>query len=687
MEFLTFIGRLHPLVLHLPIGILGLAFLMEWLSKREKYQSLQAAVGFSLWAGMWSAILAAATGYLLSREGGYEANTLIRHQWLGIATAVSAVVVFFLQKNKNKAALRKAYLPAFGFLMILLAISGHLGGSLTHGHNFLSAAFSADEDTPRTIANIDSAIIYQDLIQPIFKQKCIGCHNESKTKGGLLMATMEGLQKGGETGAFFIAGDVEQSLFLQRVHLPDDDDEHMPPKGKAQLTADEIALMEWWVSEGAHFDARAGASPQSEKIRNILKRYSRTEQGVFALDIKDPGEKKIQNIRQAGITIERVAQGRPFVKASLRGVDSLSENSLKKLRPVAKQLIELDLSHSNFSSELLPYLSKFPHLHKLSLQHTQITAQHLDVLKKLKYLTYLNIYNTPLDDHAIATLAQLASLQKLYLWQTAISPQAIEQLQKALPQLNINTGVEAAFYDNAALNPPIIVTAQDIFTDTVEVAFTINLKGVDIFYTLDGTPPDSTSIKYSSPISVTQTSDIQVIAKKEGWITSPPAHKSVIKVGYQAVDVRLEQAPDGRYKAGGASSLVDFKKGTTDFAAGAWLGYEKSHMIATLDLGKTEEVSKVIVSALEATASYIFFPRQLKVSLSENGHNFKAVATKDIPTTDKPEPPMVKNFILNVDPQKARYIRVEVSSNLVNPAWHPAPGAPCWIFVDEILVE
>ena len=687
MEFLQFFGRLHPLVLHLPIGILALAFLMEWASRNEKYQSLQAAVGFSLWVGMWSAIFAAASGYILSWEGGYETKTLVQHQWLGIATAAVSVVVYFLQKKNSTPTVKKWYLPIFGSLMILLGITGHLGGSLTHGSNFLTAAFTTDEDKPRTIANIDSAIIYQDLIQPIFKQKCMGCHNESKIKGDLLMTTIEGIQKGGETGAFFVAGNVEQSLFLQRVHLPDDDDEHMPPKGKEQLTKSEIALLEWWIQEGGHFDTKAGATPQTEEIKNILDSYTQKEEGVFALQLDTPRKKAIQKIQQAGIPIEMTAQERPFVKVSLRGQKEINEKTLKQLRPVAKQLIELDLSQSNFSSALLPYLTRFPHLYKLSLQQTQITAENLEVLKKLKYLTHLNVYNTPLEDNAIDALSQLTHLKNLYLWQTRISPQAIEKLKETLPQLNINTGVDEAFYGDTELKPPLIVAEKDIFTDSVAVEFKINLKDVDIFYTLDGTPPDSTSSQYNSPISITQTSDVQVIAKKEGWITSPPAHKSVIKVGYQPVEVRLNQPPDDRYKAGGASSLVDFKKGTTDFAAGEWLGYEKSHMTATLDLGQTEEVAKVIVSALEATSSYIFFPKHLKVSLSTNGSTFRTVANKPIPTTAKPEPPIVKNFILNFDKQKARFIKVEVQSNLVNPSWHPAPGAACWIFVDEILVE
>jgi uncharacterized membrane protein len=71
---MEFFGRLHPILLHLPIGFLLLAWLMELASRQKRWTNLQPAVGFALNLGMLSAIVAAASGYWLSREGGYEEN-------------------------------------------------------------------------------------------------------------------------------------------------------------------------------------------------------------------------------------------------------------------------------------------------------------------------------------------------------------------------------------------------------------------------------------------------------------------------------------------------------------------------------------------------------------------------------------------------------------------------------------
>lgn len=114
MEVFQFFGRLHPLILHLPIGFLILAFILEWTGRVEKYKVLQPAVGFSLKLGMWSAIFAAISGYILSLEGDYNEQLLDRHQWLGIATAIGAILVYVLYKGarpNRRTKVSAAFVP------------------------------------------------------------------------------------------------------------------------------------------------------------------------------------------------------------------------------------------------------------------------------------------------------------------------------------------------------------------------------------------------------------------------------------------------------------------------------------------------------------------------------------------------------------------------------------------------
>lgn len=688
MEIIQFLGRLHPLILHLPIGILAIAFLMEWMSRKEKFNSLAPAVGFAIMIGMWSSILAAISGYLLSWEGGYEETILARHKYLGIGTTVISVIVYFLHQRKKSKFGRKFYFPLFGMLMILIGITGHLGGSLTHGSDFLTEPFSGEKENGKVVlTDLDSAQIFQDLIQPIFKSKCVRCHNNSKLKGDLLMTSVRGLQNGGRNGKIFEAGNPKNSLFLTRVHLPLEEKKHMPPKGKKQLTNDEIALLEWWVSTGGSFEKRIGNLEQPENIKSILAKYAQSGENVFALDIPPASESTIHKLQQSGIPVKIISKEKPFVTINLRGRKDLDKNTFKQLKKVARQLIELDLSRSNMNDDLLSYLSNFPHLQKLFLQKTQIKGANFNELKDLKYLEYLNLYDTPLEDKSIESISKFTGLKNLYLWQTNISQDAITQLKNNCPNLNINAGIENKIFGSAQLKPPVIKVAKDIFKDTISVTFEMKFKGVNIFYTLDGTQPDSTSLKYSAPINLSQTAEIQAIAYKEGWYKSDISKQSIVRAKYQPAGIKLNIQPNEKYKANGPKSLINFKKGTTDFAAGEWLGYQGKHVSATLDLGKEEEVSSVSVSALEATSSYIFYPKNVEILVSKDGKEFTSIAQKSIPTTAKPLPSEMKNFVLNFPKQNAQFIKIKIQSNLKNPKWHPAPGAPCWIFIDEIMVE
>ncbi len=688
MDITQFFGRLHPLVLHLPIGILFIAFLMAWLSRKPKYHNLKPAVGLSLQIGMWSAIFAAGSGYLLSLEGGYNEEMLGKHQWLGIATAFVSIVVFLLFKSQKGQTVNKYFLPAFGGLILLLGATGHIGGSLTHGSDFLTEPFSPKEsDEPLAIANMDSAQIFNDLVRPIFKAKCVSCHNESKIKGELLMTTIEGIKAGGKTGPMFVSGDLKNSLFLNRAHLPLEEKEHMPPKGKKQLTEDELVLLEWWVAQKAPFDKIVAEVEQPEDIKTILAKYVQVDNSVFALEVEPPTPGTLLELQQAGLPVLLMAENEPFISLSMSGRQDISKRMLKKLRSISEQLIDLDLSKTNMDDNLAEYLADFPHLTRLSLAQTSVTGQAFNELKELKYLNYLNLYNTPLEDGAIESLSKFTSLENLYLWRTNISPTALENLRKAKPRLQVNTGVDKEIFGDATLKPPIINVEKDIFVDSVKVTFDINFRGVDLFYSLDGTPPDSTSSKYDGSLTLTETSEIQVIAHKKGWETSAPATRTVVKAKYKAQAVKLNTPPNDRYKGEGGTTLVDFVKGSTSFTDGKWLGYEGKDFIATLDLGEAAELSSVSVSALEATGSYIFFPKGIEVQLSTDGKVFKDVAQRIIPTTEGPEPPVLSNFILKFDAQEARYVRVKTLSNRKNPAWHPAPGAPCWVFIDEIMVE
>lgn len=97
----------------------------------------------------------------------------------------------------------------------------------------------------------------------VLETKCLSCHCPDKTKGELLMTTRENFLKGGESGPAIHAEKPAESEMLKRVHLEEDDDDLMPPKG-GPLKAEEIAALETWLSAGAPWPEGIVMAPRAK---------------------------------------------------------------------------------------------------------------------------------------------------------------------------------------------------------------------------------------------------------------------------------------------------------------------------------------------------------------------------------------------------------------------------------------
>lgn len=96
-----FIGHLHPVIVHLPIGILLLACLFLWQSRKDRSEDFQRTINIILGLGMISAIAACITGFILSRIGEYEEGLAGWHQWMGISVALVSIITFYFRRKKS----------------------------------------------------------------------------------------------------------------------------------------------------------------------------------------------------------------------------------------------------------------------------------------------------------------------------------------------------------------------------------------------------------------------------------------------------------------------------------------------------------------------------------------------------------------------------------------------------------
>ena len=461
-DTVLFIGRLHIVILHLPIGFLVIACGLEFLSRLNSFRQYKPAVGFILLLGACFAVLAAALGYMLSRAGGYNEQLLAIHQWSGIGVAITAIITCVLERqSKSSDVLDKAYLMMMTLMIISLSVAGHYGGSLTHGSDYLlqympnelrkMAGFPVKEKKElKKIDNLSEAEVFTDIIYPILDARCVSCHNEGKRKGDLMMHTVDALMKGGENGPVLLPGNAEKSKMIEMIRLPEIDEHHMPPKGKSQLTDEQVELLAWWINEGAPVGKKLAELNIDEKMQAILDglvdpNANKTEVEILlASDVKPADEQTLRALRVEGVLARPVGAEVNWLQASLKTSHTYPADSIViAFTKISEQLTWLNLGETATTDEMLSSIGRLKNLTRLHLENTRITDEALKHLKELPYLEYLNLYGTNVTDDGIRQLGTLKNLRQLYVWQTKVTREGVADLQKILPDLEINIGMDS----------------------------------------------------------------------------------------------------------------------------------------------------------------------------------------------------------------------------------------------------
>jgi hypothetical protein len=92
---------------------------------------------------------------------------------------------------------------------------------------------------------------FESKVRPVLVEHCYECHSGVNSKGGLLLDTRRGWEKGGDSGPAIVPGKPDESLLIEAVRYHDDDFA-MPPKKKGGKLPDAvIADLVEWVRRGA----------------------------------------------------------------------------------------------------------------------------------------------------------------------------------------------------------------------------------------------------------------------------------------------------------------------------------------------------------------------------------------------------------------------------------------------------
>ena len=447
-ELLDFLGSLHPLIVHLPIGIVLLTIAID-VFMRNKNNSVQRVITMGWFFSFFSGLLAALFGWFLGDNGYYLESQINIHKWSGIAFVCICFILWLLRYTNfrfSKSFNRSVNLTS----IILLMITGHFGGEMTHGQNYLfeNLPYTKKKISVTTLSeskrsNNDSLFVYEDLIHPVMEEKCIACHNKNLASGGLNMSSIESMIKGGNSGAGIQNGNPFESLIYKRVSFPHDHPKFMPPTG-VPLSYDQIATLEWWIDNGAKKQMPVTLTRNDPKTLRFMElQYGldlREKTYLETLTLSSPSQEELKSIEGEEYIWRFLNPEQSFLDLKFTK-KKIEINDLLKVQSIKNNITWLNLADCMLNDNYLSYVSNFPNLTRLKIQKNPlVTNKGIEALQKLEHLTELNLYGTRVSNNTLITLGQMKGLKKLFVWNTSITDKAIADFKALNPDIEVIAG-------------------------------------------------------------------------------------------------------------------------------------------------------------------------------------------------------------------------------------------------------
>lgn len=443
------LGRLHPVLVHLPIGFIILALLLYWFDRKTKEYVKVVSLIF-LWGGV-TAIFTCITGYLQYLSEGYTFETVKWHLWSGIATALFSFLMYAKFKGlKAVDFLSKIPLVALSIVFfILISFTGHQGGNITHGEGYLveplpnniKSALGFETFEEKQIAlneeNWEEAMLYEDVIEPILNNNCVSCHSPKKSKGELHLQNKGGILKGGENGEVISLENPDKSPLYARLILAEGDEDHMPPKDKRQPSNEEIKLIETWIVNGNPFDKSIGELGLEKEL--FVSFFPKKMDNDYPdIEILAASQDSIMVIEEGGVHVDLISKASNFLSVSCINKPSFGDSHFESLFPIAAQIAKLDLGGTQVTDAIFEKLAMLPNLTVLKLDNTSVTGENIALLSSLENLKSINFTASQFEENYLKALSDFKKLKKVYLYNTNVDSDGVKTLNDG--QISIDYG-------------------------------------------------------------------------------------------------------------------------------------------------------------------------------------------------------------------------------------------------------
>jgi hypothetical protein len=382
----------------------------------------------------------------------------------------------------------------------------------------------------------------------------------------------------------------------------------------------------------------------------------------------------------------------------------LSEDHLEALNKVKNQLVELDVSNTNFNDEMASVLEDFSRLKVLRMDQTQISDDALNFLKN-RALEVLNLCNTKVTHQGVQNLLKVNPPKTVYAWNTAIDRDQQKQLASIAPSL-IHFGSSDLFSEKLSLSPPEIHNPNVIFKDSISIVFEEpQVKNINIHYTLDGSEPDENAPLYTVPFRLTNSKTLKAKSIKKGWADSELFEQMIFKNSNHIIEHKVNNDLDKSFSIShhvnftfkdNQGILFDGKKGervyrgTSIEDAKTWLGVVEEDLEIEVKLKDVEKIKHVTLSMLENLDMSTIYPKKIEVYGRSSDGKYQLLQSLSVPVQHEPDERIsyFKDFTLSVDLRGYEEVKIRALNHITFPnapvykKWNKRKS---WLFADELI--
>ena len=232
-----------------------------------------------------------------------------------------------------------------------------------------------------------------------------------------------------------------------------------------------------------------------------------------------------------------------------------------------------------------------------------------------------------------------------------------------------------------------MVSISDKYTgnNKVQLSMFPKQEGLTVYYSTDGSSPESSSTTYTKPIEVSLPATVKAVAyqntKQIGDINTMNIPVSFGK------SVSVNPNPSEKYAASLGMTLTDGELAADRFNDGKWLGFEGDNFNTVINLEGKFKIKKVSFSYLENGYNAIFTPHAVAVETSADGITYQSAGIYEFDDNKWSMAPKKNLRTITFPETVASHVRLLFYSRGECPESLPCKGKKAWVFVDEITVE